>query len=104
MWSPMWLNVSLGGRLTPRPIELSMRIHLLYLTIVVLAIYAWRDWFVSLCGLIVMTALAEHTDMPRSVLGIQGMSPWNVLLLSILVPWLIQRHQQGLRFDMPRAS
>ncbi len=56
----------------------------------------------SLCGLIVLLAFTEHSDMPRKVMGIQGLNPLNVLLLFVVAGWLIQRHGEKLRWDMPR--
>lgn len=66
-----------------------------------LAIYAWKDWFKSLCGLIVLMAVIEHEDMPRSIMGIQGLNPWNLLMGVILLAWLVNRRREGLRWDMP---
>ena len=54
-------------------------------------VYAWRNWFVSLCGLILLTTLSQHHDMPRTMLGIAGLNPWNLVLGVILVAWLTQR-------------
>lgn len=67
-----------------------------------LAVYAWRDWFKALCGLIVLMAVMEHEDMPHMIMGIQGLNPWNVLMTSILLSWLVSRRREGLKWDMPR--
>jgi len=69
--------------------------------VIVLAVYAWRDWFKSLCGLIVMMAVLEHEDMPRSIMGIQGLNLWNVLMVAIFVAWAASRNREGVRWDMP---
>ncbi|NOX58565.1 MAG: O-antigen ligase family protein [Planctomycetes bacterium] len=79
-----------------------IRVTLLWLIVLVLSAYAWRDWFKSLCGLILLMAIIEHPDIPKSIGGIQGLNPWNVLLLSTASAWLIQRGKQGLRWDMPK--
>jgi O-antigen ligase len=79
-----------------------MRLYVLYILVLAMVVYAWRDWFISLCGLIVLTALMGHPDMPRQILGIQGLNLWNILLVAILVPWALQRRGQGLRWDLPR--
>ena len=81
---------SLPGRLTrlarsrhgDRPALI--RLSLLYLVITGLAVYAWRDWFKALCGLILLMAVIQHPDMPKNLLGIQGLNPWNLLLMSVL--------------------
>ena len=62
---------------------MSIRITALYIFVTFLAIYAWKDWFKSLCGLILLMAVIEHPDMPKTVLGIQGLNPWNVLFAMI---------------------
>jgi O-antigen ligase len=81
---------------------MSIRVTLLSLIVVGLVIYAWRDWFYALCGAILMMALVEHPDMPKNILGIQGFNPWNALMLSILMAWLVQRRGEGIVWDMPR--
>lgn len=83
---------------------MSLRIALLTLLIVCLALYAWRNWFIALCGLIVLTAAMGHPDMPRTILGVQGLNPWNILLVCVLIPWWLDRRRQGLRFDAPRTA
>jgi O-antigen ligase len=67
-----------------------------------LAAYAWRDWFKALCGLIVLMAVMNHEDMPRSIMGIQGLNPWNVLMFFIVLSWAASRSREGLVWDMPR--
>ncbi len=79
-----------------------MRIIALYILVTGLAIYAWRDWFRSLCGLILLMAVIEHQDMPKSIMGIQGLNLWNVLFASVFLAWLSHRRREGLRWDMPR--
>ena len=58
---------------------MSIRITALYIVVIALACYAWKDWFKSLCGLILMMAIFEHEDMPRTMFGIPGLNMWNVL-------------------------
>jgi O-antigen ligase len=57
---------------------------------------------VALCGLVVLTALVEHPDMPKTMLGVQGLNPWNVLLLVVVAAWLFSRRRERLAWDMPR--
>ena len=82
---------------------MSIRITGLTLAVLILAAYAWKDWFKSLCGLILLMAVIEHEDMPRSIAGIQGLNPWNVLMAAVVLAWLAHRHREGLRWDMPRT-
>ena len=78
-----------------------IRLTLLWLFIGYLGITAWKDWYRSLCGLIVLMAVIEHPDMPKSLFGIQGLNPWNLLLLVVILAWLAQRGKEHLRWDMP---
>jgi len=78
-----------------------IRLGLLFLFVSFLAVYAWRDWYRSLCGLILLMAVVEHPDMPKTLLGVQGLNPWNVLLLVVVAAWLLGRHQEQLTWDMP---
>ena len=78
-----------------------MRVYLLGIVVAGLAVYAWRDWFKSLCGLVMLMAVIEYEDMPKSILNIQGLNPWNLLMLSIVVAWLVGRRREGLVWDMP---
>jgi O-antigen ligase len=82
---------------------MSIRIALLTLLIIGLAVYAWRDWFKALCGLIVLMAVMEHPDMPKNIMGVQGLNPWNILMLDILLAWLVARRREGRIWDMPRS-
>jgi hypothetical protein len=45
---------------------MSIRITALYLALAGLSIYAWKDWFKSLCGLILLMAVFENRNMPSS--------------------------------------
>jgi len=81
---------------------MSIRLTLAYLFVAFLCIYAWKDWFVSLCGLILMMAVIHHEDMPTNVYGIQGLNLWNVLFASIFLAWLANRSRENLQWDMPR--
>jgi O-antigen ligase len=82
-----------------------IRITLLLLVVTFFSFYAWRNWFVSTCAAIVLMAVVQHPDFPNTMLGIQGLNPWNILLLSVILAWLHQRREQGLFWDFPpRAS
>lgn len=79
-------------------------IRLTFLWLVILGIlgYTWKDWYRGICGLIVLMAIIEHPDMPRSILGIPGLNPWNLLLFNGILAWMVQRPKEGLRLDLPR--
>ena len=80
-----------------------IRIGVLCAVVTFLAAYAWKDWYKGLCGLVVLLAVIEHPDMPRTLFGVQGLNPWNILLAVVLLSWLAQRRREGLAWDMPPA-
>lgn len=79
-----------------------IRLAFLFLFVLGLSAYAWRDWYRSLLGLIVMMAVIEHPDMPKNMLGVPGLNPWNLLFLNVLGGWLVARSRERRRFDLPR--
>src|SRR6266545_3819861 len=78
-----------------------IRLTFLSTALFVVGLYAWKDWYKSLCALVVLMAFLEHPDMPRSMFGIQGLNPWNLLLLVIILAWLAQRRPGGLVGHLP---
>jgi O-antigen ligase len=81
---------------------MSLRILALYIFVGIFVVYAWKDWFKSLCGLILLAGVIKHEDMPRTWLDIPGLNPWNVLLVVILFAWLVSRRREEAKWDMPR--
>ncbi|NOX69197.1 MAG: O-antigen ligase family protein [Gammaproteobacteria bacterium] len=79
-----------------------IRYTLLTLVILVLSVYAFRDWYRSLCGLLVLMAFIERYDMPRQMLGITGLNPWNVLIVFIVIAWMINARREQLTWDFSR--
>ena len=80
---------------------MSLTITALYLGIAAVSLYAWKDWFKGLCGLILLMAIMGHEEMPKTIAGIQGLNLWNVLFFNIFLVYLLSRRSQGLRWDMP---
>ena len=78
-----------------------IRTTLLLILVAGLSAYAWKDWFVSLCGAILLLAVVQHPDFPNAIGGIQGANPWNVLILSILMAWAARRGDQEYEWDFP---
>jgi len=79
-----------------------IRLLALSLVVVALSVYAWRDWYKALCGLILLIAVVEHPDMPKTIFGVQGLNLWNMLLSVVLLAWLSSRRREGLAWDMPK--
>lgn len=79
-----------------------MRTYILWVFVFGLMVYAWRNWFVSLCALILLTVIMQHRSFPTYLLGINGMNPWNLLLLTIVFVWFLHRRSTKAPFDIPR--
>ena len=79
-----------------------MRVYLLWLAVAGLALYAWRNWFVSACALVLLSVVMQRQDFPQYLMGINGLNPWNLLFLVTLLAWWVQRRGSGLRLDLPR--
>jgi len=78
-----------------------LRMTLLWMFIGYLGLTAWKDWYRSLCGLILLTGVYRHPDMPSSLFDIPGLNPWNILLFMIVCAWLANRRKDGCQWDMP---
>lgn len=81
---------------------MTIRVLLCFSVILGFSIYAWRNWFASLCVAIIMMAVLEHPDMPKSIGGIQGLNAWNFLMANVLLAWHRDCSREGLVWDMPR--
>jgi len=79
-----------------------IRLALLTAYLLGLVVYSWKDWFRALCGLILLVGVVEHPDMPKTLLGIQGLNPWNIILFVVVLAWMVGRVREKLVWDMPR--
>ena len=78
-----------------------LRYSILFFFIFIFSVYAFKDWFKSLCGLVFLMSVMERADMPRGMLGIPGLNPYNILLLFVIIGWLISRNKEQRKWDMP---
>lgn len=78
-----------------------IRLTLLTLLISILSAYAWKDWFRSACWLVVLMAVFQHPDMPKSIANIPGFNHWNFLFLNVFSSWILTRKKQNYSWDMP---
>lgn len=78
-----------------------IRITLLTLLIAYLSAYAWKDWFRASCWLVLLIAVIEHPDMPKSIAGIPGLNHWNFLFLNAVLSWQLNRKKEKITWDMP---
>jgi O-antigen ligase len=84
--------------------QMPLRVIFCYAAILVLIFCSWRrSWFIGACGAVMMMALVEHPEMPRTVLGIPGLSPWNILIFNVTLAWWNQRRLEGNEWDLPQG-
>lgn len=81
-----------------------MRVYLLILLITALSFYALKDYYKPTLFLILMMAFYGHPDMPSNVAGIQGLNPWNILMLFCVVGYLVNKRKEGLFWDLPPGT
>jgi len=77
-----------------------IRHTLVYIYVFGFGLYAFKDWYKSLCALILMMAAVRHPDMPRTLMGIQGLTPWNILLVFVILGCFCQKKEENLKWDM----
>ncbi|QUM81036.1 O-antigen ligase family protein [Moritella sp. 5] len=77
-----------------------IRITLLTLLIAYLSVYAWKDWFRATCWLVLLMAVFQHPDMPKSIVGIPGLNHWNFLFLNTVLSWISNRKKEKLTWEM----
>jgi len=79
-----------------------IRITALWLFIVAVGALSLQNWYRGVLGLVALIAVIEHPDFPKTLAGIQGLNPWNILLAITMLSWIINRRKEGLLWDMPR--
>lgn len=68
------------------------------------SVYAWKNWFVSLCAAIALMAVTEHPDFPKGIAGIPGMNPWNILIANVVAAWFVLRGRSDDPRDFPGVA
>lgn len=66
--------------------------------------YAFREWMVSLCGLILLTVLMNKDDMPAYLAGVPGLNPWNATLVVVTLGWLWQRQRERHPWNVSKRA
>jgi O-antigen ligase len=79
-----------------------IRYTILIFVITVLCLYSFKDWYKSLCALILLVGVMEHPDWPKSLMGVQGANPWNLLLLFVLMGWFAARKRAPDQAVLPK--
>src|SRR5262245_53037602 len=80
-----------------------MRVQILVIFCFALSVYAFRDWYKALCGLILLMAFVQHPDFPNSIWQVQGLNPWNIALAFVVLAWAIERRSRGADGNMSRS-
>jgi len=74
---------------------------LLTMFVLFFSVYVWKDWYKTLCALIIMMAVVGHGSMPRAMFGITGLNLFNLLMFLVLMAWLVAKKREQLQWDMP---
>jgi O-antigen ligase len=77
-----------------------MRDLLLWGIILFFSVYSIKNWFAPVPILIIYMAIYGNTEMPGSIAGIQGLSPWNILAFSAIFSFLLQKKKEAIHWDM----
>lgn len=80
-----------------------IRITALWLFVFAVGALSLQNWYRGVLGLVALIAVVEHPDFPKSLAGIQGLNPWNILLAITMLSWIINRRKEGYSWDMPRG-
>jgi O-antigen ligase len=59
-----------------------------------ICVCSWRDRFLALCGLLLLSVVSQHPSAPTEIAGIPGLNAWNVALGGVLVAWIVQRRSE----------
>ncbi len=81
-----------------------IRQSILIIFIIGITAYAFRDWFISLAALIIFTVMSQNDDMPRTMMGIQGLNPWNMTIAVITICWAFDRLRNPRPIGIPAGA
>lgn len=79
-----------------------IRLSLLAFFITYVSLRSFKDWYASLCVLVVFTAIIEHPDVPKTIAGIQGANPWNILFFFVILGWMANKKKEMLTWGIPK--
>jgi O-antigen ligase len=79
---------------------MSIRIIVCVLFVLAFSLYAYKNWFVSLCSAVVLMAFLKHPDMPRGLAGIPGGNLWNLLIVNVVIAWWHKRRHEELEWNL----
>lgn len=68
-----------------------MRVVFLVCFLILAIAVSFRDWYKGLCLAIPILAVLERRDIPRGLLNIDGLNPYNILLVFVLIAFIFQK-------------
>ena len=76
-----------------------IRLSVLWLAVIFIGGYAWKDWYKGLCGIVILIGILEYPDVPKSIFGVTGLNFFNMLLVNVFFAWQAQRQREKLTWD-----
>ncbi len=70
-----------------------MRLYAAWAAFIFMWVYAFHNWYRAALFLVLTMAVVERQDFPRSVLGITGLEPWNILMACAVVSYVFHRSE-----------
>jgi len=68
-----------------------MRVVFLVCFLILAIAVSFRDWYKGLCLAIPILAVLERRDIPRGLFNIDGLNPYNILLVFVLIAFIFQK-------------
>lgn len=79
-----------------------MRTLLIWLIVFYICMFAWKDWYKALCLVVIFAAINERPDIPKTLLGVPGLSPFNIMIASVGFAWLSAKAKE-VKFTYPSS-
>ena len=77
-----------------------MRLAFLSCFLMLSIFVSFRDWYKGLCLAIPILAVLERRDIPRGLFDIDGLNPYNILLVFILIAFVLQKDSRAASFTI----
>ena len=81
-----------------------IRYTLLFAVVTFISMYAFRDWFKALCMSLPIIAFLERPDMPRTLMDIAGLNPFNIMLGCVLIGWFNAKKKENLNWIVDKKT
>ncbi|MFT5561514.1 MAG: O-antigen ligase [Candidatus Azotimanducaceae bacterium] len=57
--------------------------------------YAWKNWYRAALFLVLSMAIVERPDFPKQVFGIPGFNPWNLLMFTAVLAYMVDKSKSA---------